>query len=899
MYKDLVNLNRKSRVENELSIMTQSIVCELAETNKKIGFSANEIAIRLKLVRSNVSKELNCLLGENKAIKISGKPVLYLATEVLQKTYGNVLNQSVFQSISQLQQCLCPDQDDTPAEKEISQNFLQSDLQQVKQEKIEKEIKHHDQIFGNITGAEDDLQLQVKQAKAAILYPPNGLHTLIIGPTGSGKTTFAGIMYRYAIDTGKMPSTASYVIFNCADYAENSQLLISHLFGHVKGAYTGAERERRGLIDQADGGILFLDEIHRLPPEGQEMLFSLIDRGTYRRLGEAEGVRTANVLIIAATTEDPQSAILGTFLRRIPLVITLPGLNERNLKVRMKLICQFFREESVKIKVPLMVAKEVLKVLLLYKCPGNIGQLRNDIQLICANAFVEYITNQQNGVQIKLSQLSQNLKEGFFAIDEKRQELMQNFNLNDCETIIFDGMKDGLTESLHNVLLYDEYQTGEDFYDLILESAQKLYKEGLEVDQIKDNIAGQVQKRMYQSVPKARANNLHVDKEVLSKIATPEIVRIIEEELEKANAVFGRILDAKMVYSLALHMETLIERLRQGEVRIYPNSIKVSSDHPEEYRVAMQIKVRVEKALNVIIPSDEAAFIAMALYSMNIKKEGNIQILVLSHGISTATNMVEVAKMLLGYDCLHALDMPMEEKVTVTLNKAVELVKRINTGGGVLLLVDMGSLTTFSEVITSRTGIPTRTIRMVSTPMVIEAARKAMMTNMTLEELEESVITMSGFIGGRVKVAVEEEIQFEPLKAQTMSYSHGIITMLEDVLAFLNVKKACRVLDEVLDKIAADCNFIVDDTIHLKFLFHCSCMIERLVRKEPLPYKKFARIKEEHQTVFQFVEQNFEVVEEIFGILIPETEIAYIVEMLNTHFYHTGIDDSILKLKNR
>ena len=76
MYKDLVNLNRKSRVENELSIMTQSIVCELAETNKKIGFSANEIAIRLKLVRSNVSKELNCLFGENKAIKMCVKAFL-------------------------------------------------------------------------------------------------------------------------------------------------------------------------------------------------------------------------------------------------------------------------------------------------------------------------------------------------------------------------------------------------------------------------------------------------------------------------------------------------------------------------------------------------------------------------------------------------------------------------------------------------------------------------------------------------------------------------------------------------------------------------------------------------------------------------------------------------------
>jgi len=873
--------DRKSRVYAELTSLTEAIVPMLKEGGRQ-GFSANEIAGRLDLLRSNVSKELNCLLGEKKAVKILGKPVLYLSLSVLQTTFKLRLTSLVFAEMEDLYKELFTMERVERISPEQPGTVMREAQPVPMEEKDSMNIQ--DEIFANIIGAEEDLQLQVKQAKAAILYPPHGLHTLIIGPTGSGKTTFAGIMYRYAIDTGKLAPQASYVIFNCADYAENSQLLISHLFGHAKGAYTGAERERRGLIDQADGGILFLDEIHRLPPEGQEMLFSLIDRGTYRRLGEAESVRTANVLIIAATTEDPQSAILGTFLRRIPLVITLPGLNERNLKVRMKLICQFLAEESVKIKAPLTVAKEVLKVLLLYKCPGNIGQLRNDIQLICANAFVEYVTGKQGDVQIKLSQLSQKLKEGFFAIDEKRQELMQNFNLNDCETITFDGGAEGLSENLQNVLLYDEYQTGDDFYDLILESAQKLYSEGLEANEIRENIAGQVQKRMYQSIPKARGKNLQLDKEVLSKIATPEIVRIIEQEIEAAPEVLGRIIDAKLVYSLALHMETLIERLRQGEVRIYPNSVKVRKEHPEEFRVAMQIKERVEKALSVSIPSDEAAFIAMFLYSMNIKREGNIQVLVLSHGKSTATNMVEVAKMLLGYDCIHALDMPMEEKVTVTLNKAVELVRRINTGGGVLLLVDMGSLTTFSEVITSRTGIPTRTVRMVSTPMVIEAARKAMMPNMILAELEESVLTMSSFIGGRVKVEVEDQIDFSPVKNEPTGYSAGVFTMLEDVLAFLNVKKACRVLDEVLEGIAAENDFSIDDTIHLKFLFHCSCMIERMVRKEPLPYKKFSHIRHQFGELFQSTKQNFELVEEVFGISIPDTEVAYIVEMLNLHF---------------
>ncbi len=80
-----------------------------------------------------------------------------------------------------------------------------------------------------------------------------------------------------------------------------------------KGAFTGADQDKIGLIENADEGILLLDEIHRLSPETQEMLFLLMDKGVYRRLGETDKYRKANVLIIGATTENINSALLQTF----------------------------------------------------------------------------------------------------------------------------------------------------------------------------------------------------------------------------------------------------------------------------------------------------------------------------------------------------------------------------------------------------------------------------------------------------------------------------------------------------------------------------------------------------------------------------------------------------------
>lgn len=105
-----------------------------------------------------------------------------------------------------------------------------------------------------------------------------------MGGSGVGKSELAECMYEFSVLSGVKSKDAPFIVFNCADYAENPNLLIAQLFGVIKGAYTGANSDKEGLVEKANGGILFLDEIHRLPSEGQEILFYLIDKGKYRRL---------------------------------------------------------------------------------------------------------------------------------------------------------------------------------------------------------------------------------------------------------------------------------------------------------------------------------------------------------------------------------------------------------------------------------------------------------------------------------------------------------------------------------------------------------------------------------------------------------------------------------------
>ena len=99
-------------------------------------------------------------------------------------------------------------------------------------------------------------------------------------------------------------------------------------------------------MELCNGGILFLDEVHRLPPEGQEILFYLMDKGRFRRLGEVDTQRESHVMVIAATTENPQSSLLLTFRRRIPMVIEIPSLKDRPAGEKLQFILRFFQWES-------------------------------------------------------------------------------------------------------------------------------------------------------------------------------------------------------------------------------------------------------------------------------------------------------------------------------------------------------------------------------------------------------------------------------------------------------------------------------------------------------------------------------------------------------------------------
>lgn len=658
------------------------------------GVNAQLLASMTGMDRSTVSRYLNQLHKAGRVEKIDGRPVLFKPID-LGVTTGGQQN---------------PEVQEARGAANRGKHGLQGQLDQ-----------HGQHAIDRIIGAESSLQVAVQQAKAAILYPPRGLHTLILGETGVGKSMFAELMYGFAKESGMIASEAPFVKFNCADYADNPQLLVAQIFGVRKGAYTGADKDRDGLLKRADGGILFLDEVHRLSPQGQEMLFTFIDKGHFRMLGDADHMQVSNVQIIAATTEDPSSFLLRTFTRRIPMSITLASLRERTLKERYDLIKNFIREESKRIGKNVYVNRNALMALLLYECQNNIGQLRSDIQLACAKAFLIYKSKNKNYIMVNNADLPNHVRKGSMMMKERRDEL--DGLLKSKDDILRFGWEEGEPESA----VPQEKETTY-FYNVIENKVEDLRNSGVEDDEIKSILNIDIEKHFHEYIGDLPDR---FRRDEVQKVVDVEVLDMVDRILSFAGDKLAKTYDEKIYFGLALHLHSSIERMKSGGRIYHPRLNFVRVTYNREFMVAMEVARMIDEAFKLEVSLDEIGYLTMFLasnpYDLDEEDGATVGILVMMHGNSTATSMAQVANSLVGTEHVKALDMPLSMKAMDMYEVAREEVRKLDKGKGVLLLVDMGSLVNFGDMIHDETKIMVKTIDLVSTPIVIEACRKAVM----------------------------------------------------------------------------------------------------------------------------------------------------------------------------
>jgi transcriptional regulator with PAS, ATPase and Fis domain len=201
---------------------------------------------------------------------------------------------------------------------------------------------------------------------------------LVVGETGSGKELVAR-----AIHVKSKRKDQPFIAINCAALSET--LLESELFGHERGAFTGAFSRKHGLFEVADGGSIFLDEIAEMSPMVQTKLLRVLETKTFRRVGGTEPI-TVDVRLIVASQQDLRDAVLkGTFrndlyYRLSTIAVSIPPLRERKGDITY-LVDHFLDRLSAAHEKPRgAVSQEVLDVFSSYDWPGNVRELENVIE---------------------------------------------------------------------------------------------------------------------------------------------------------------------------------------------------------------------------------------------------------------------------------------------------------------------------------------------------------------------------------------------------------------------------------------------------------------------------------------------------------------------------------------
>ncbi len=223
-----------------------------------------------------------------------------------------------------------------------------------------------------IVGNDDALN---RALEIALKISPVDLSVLIMGENGVGKEIFPRVIHDHSLRKGK-----KYLAVNCGAIPDGT--IDSELFGHEKGAFTGAVERREGYFAVADGGTLFLDEVGELPLPTQARLLRVLETGEYIPVGASEVKRT-DVRIVAATNVDMEKAIADgkfredLFYRLNSVSINIPPLRQRGADVVL-LFRKFALEMSEKYKMPpIRLTPEAQKMLVSYAWPGNVRQLKN------------------------------------------------------------------------------------------------------------------------------------------------------------------------------------------------------------------------------------------------------------------------------------------------------------------------------------------------------------------------------------------------------------------------------------------------------------------------------------------------------------------------------------------
>ncbi len=798
-------------------------IMESGDTDGK-GIDAYTLAIDLKMDRANVSRALNDLWREGLLIKFQGKPTLFLDRKLVSEYHpGFFIPQTV-------------------AKGEVLSNLIRT-MDETADEDFSSSL---DQLIGADTSLKDAIVL----AKASVTYPPFGLHTLLHGSIGVGKNKFAYCMYLYKKSTALSDGSIPFISVACHNFSDNPKLFSQQLLGLARDVVSN--KSRRGFLDSAKGGILFFDEVEYLPPASLDLIASVISKGAYNRLGDT-APRQIQCMIIASTTCSSDDSSIRVLAESLPVSIHIPDLEARGIYEKIELIIQLFSDEARTIRLPLKISKDVICCLGAMNYSKNITQLTNEVKAACSRAYLDSLDNRYKTVYVHLYNLSQDL-----------------LSYNEDPGAKLETVRCILEEAPDQYIELD--QNGGSKYLESFKSApsvaaagtQKILggRLGMDIESI-DNIYQTVVASI-SGLSNLKGTELHA----LKRSIYPIVFQIVIAQLQKRGKYEESRKHIQLLYGILLHLTNFLKR---DDIHTPPapgEAPAASRDSfPEEYEMAVDIMENLSQIYSCYFSNREIDYLAsyFAIFS-NWTTAVNLGLLVICHGETIASDMVGYALKTIHDDyIIDYINFSASTSLKACLDLAVEKARQINRGSGILILTDMEPFTTINEYITRETGIDTSILYPVTLPLLLETIRQILANRSDFSLLSSASQTHS--------------TRSENLGSQEIFIENLVDKVISKTTVFLDTTKAVNVLEKCLKATLLDLQLPYSNEVAAKYLCHCCNMLERAIRGETWNYSRLSAFTNEHHELMYTVEHKLEYAENIFGIKIPASEIAYITEI--------------------
>lgn len=539
------------------------------------------------------------------------------------------------------------------------------------------------------------------------------------------------------------------------------------------------------------------------------------------------------------------------------MVICIPPLRKRTFEERLYLIKNFFKEESIRLSKEIYVSLNSMRALLSYNCPNNVGQLKSDIQLICAKSYSLYLTNKKDDVRIVSRNLPSYIQDGLY----KEKEHRSIWNKLIGEEIDFFKFSSKSTESFS----FDNNDAG--IYSFIKNKLENLKSQGISNIDIEEILEKDIAN--YYTISSNAITN-EINRKNLYNIMDDNILDCFDLIINYINKQLNHTLNNNIYTAFALHINTLIRRINNDKPIVNPNLSKIKKLYKKEFQIALGIREILENTLNISVPLEECGYLALFLvpemkFSDSI--DDMVKIIVIAHGESTASSMKDVVSKLLGEDCIIAIDAPIEISAAEILNKLRDIIKNTKSNGGYLLLVDMGSFTTFAEIIEDEINninnlYEKYNILFIVTPFSLDI-------NMNIPHF-----TMYEVLNLSTKAKIQELLDVETTLANMPEVLKENITAIPSNNLYEKIMNFIASVEKSL-------NIFISHKKKVELILHLAFAINRLITNEDMvEYSNKTSIKKSYNKLYSTVKSSLIPIETYFSIKLTDDKICYIMDFI-------------------